>query len=311
MYQKARIANKTQKTTKHRSKKILVWCFVCILLILSFYFGFGLLARIPTLQVSVTSYDNIIVADTTKITEDVETYLSERFFYPRSNRFWFSRKKLEERIEKNFPRLSNVKVSTSQKGIDIMGTEREGAYLWCGNIPNPVQVDSPCYFADSTGFVFDIAPYFSGSSYVRLYGGIESDSENPVGQQPFNAEMFSLLEKFQKTLNDFDLHIQGVYIQSSDQIQFILRSNNPIPRAPVLKHYTENDTDLVLSNIVNALKQDSVLLDINNNYGTLEYLDARFKNQIIYKFFDSHTSVEQSYEEIIEETIEDIEAEQG
>lgn len=281
--------------------------FLWFILIAVVYVGFGLLARIPGLQTKVSGYENIIVTDTDKITTSLDEYLHTRFLYPKSNRLWFSEKKAEHYIEKQFPRITHVKVSSSSGSFSVYGEEREGVYLWCGNEPAPVSVDSLCYFADKTGFIFDIAPYFSGTTYLRLYGG--EVSPEIVGSQAFPDYIFTSYENFENLMSDFEMPIQAVYLRDDEQLEFILVSNNEIPLAPRLKHYIPNNEEVVLQNIQAALRQDPVFLDITNNYGTLEYLDARFKNQMVYKFRVAQVNEQIQNEEIIEQTNSDIQDE--
>ncbi len=300
MINKSGIPIKHQPIKKSRPSllgRLLLWLFAAT----SLFVGFGLLARIPTMQIQVGTYENIIVTDTDNISASLEEYLHARFLYPKSNRLWFSARKAEEYIEKQFPRIAHVQISSSSGSFSVYGEEREGFYLWCGKEVVPVNTESLCYFTDNTGFIFDVAPYFSGTSYLRLYGG--DVSPEIIGSQAFRPDLFELYEKFQTTLKPFDLSIQGAHLLPEDQVEFLLTSNNETPQAPRLKHYLLNDSEVVANNISFALKQDSVLLDITNNYDRLEYLDARFKNQLIYKFFETDSPSEIiPYEEPISQT---------
>lgn len=300
MINKSGVPIKNQPKKKSRPSllgRLLLWMFISAFV----FVGFGLLARIETMQIKVGTYENIIVTDTESISTSLEQYLDERFLYPKSNRLWFRERKVEEYVEKQFPRIAKVKVSSGDGSFSVYGEEREGSYLWCGREIVPVTMESPCYFADNTGFIFDIAPYFSGTSYLRLYGG--NVSEDIIGSQAFSSERFELYEKFKITLEPFDLSIQAMNLLPEDQLEFIFVSNNEVPRAPRLRYYLLNDVDTVIKNISFALKNDSVLLDITNNYDRLEYLDVRFKNQFVYKFFNTQPSEEiTSHEESISQT---------
>lgn len=314
MINKSGIPIKNQPKKKSRPSllgRLLLWLFI----LSAMFVGLGLLSRIKNMQIKIGTYENIIVTDTESISLSLEQYLQERFLYPKSNRLWFRERKVEEYIEKEFPRIAKVKVSSKDGYFSVYGEEREGSYLWCGKEVVPVTMESLCYFADNTGFIFDVAPYFSGTSYLRLYGG--DVSEDIIGSQAFNSDLFELYEKFQSTLKPFDLSIQAIKLLPEDQIEFVLFSNNQIPEAPRLRHYLLNDPNTILNNLSFALRNDAVLLDITTNYDRLEYLDIRFKNQFVYKFFDTQQpsgeiiNHEESTSQINSETIESATIETG
>ncbi len=55
-------------------------------------------------------------------------------------------------------------------------SERQPMYVWCGySAPAPVQpgsVGEQCLYSDETGYLYAPAPTFSGTPYIKLYGGI-------------------------------------------------------------------------------------------------------------------------------------------
>jgi|GEM_PF-1258472 len=313
---RGRIQQKSPQNKKHRTnffKRCFLWFGLSIVL----FFALGLLSRIPSLRVTGGVFENIVVTSTTNIDTRVQEYLSERFLYPRSNVVWFSERRLERFVKKEFPRLGRVDVTiVPKRTIKIWGEEREGVHLWCGQEPQDVSVeDSECYFADKGGFIFDRAPFFAGASFVRFYGGDFKDS--PVGNNLVDTSILDSYTQFEKVLGDYNFDIQAIWDNGEDQVEFILLSNNPITQAPRVRHYLGNDIGVVLSNAVSALGDDSVLLDIRENYDRLEYIDTRFTGQIIYKFFDvtSDQPVQEVEEieyvdEIPEENIEENTEEQ-
>jgi hypothetical protein len=305
-----RIQQKSTKNTKHRSQA-LKRCFLWLAVALVLFFGFGLLARIASIQVKGGDFENIVVTNTNEIQDVVDEYLDARFFYPRSNIVWFSERKLERRIKNEFPRLGRVDISIIPKRtIKVWGQEREGVHLWCGQEPQDVTVEtSECYFADQSGFIFDRAPFFAGASFLRFYGG---DFENsPIGSSLVDTSILDSYYDFESVLENYDFEIQAIWDGGDGQVEFILLSNNAISEAPRVKHFLGNDIEIVLGNVVSALGDNSVLLDIRENYDRLEYIDTRFTGQFIYKFFDVvsvqpvQEVVEQEYVEISEETIEE------
>lgn len=296
------IGKQSEKNRKHRSHS---WrrFFLGLVCVAVLVVGLGLLARIESLQVSAGSFENIVVTDTQDITLHVTQYLDERFLYPKSNRIWFSERRLERFVAQSFPRLDMVDVSlVSGNTIKIWASERQGAFLWCGDFLQEVRVDAPCYFADASGFVFDSAPFFAGTTFVRLYGVV--DGENPVGQQGISPEIFSSFEKLDAVVRSFGFSIQAIQEYSDGQYEFVLNSQKSIEHAPRIRFVLLGDVDGI-TNLEFALKEQSALLEIREKYDTLEYLDVRFADQVIYKFKDSVPVFSDEQEKTEEQILDD------
>jgi len=303
-----RISKKSESKKKRRTS---FWkrCFLWLLLGSILFFGFGFLSRLDRLQVHSAEFENIIVTDNTLIQSSIETYLDERYLFPRSNTVWFSAKKLEQYLMQEYPRLGEIQIKSDSFVLKVWGSEREGFYLWCGKEVAVVTLDTQCYFADDTGFIFDIAPFFAGSSYVRLYGDVD---EKIIRTKIFGNEVFEVTKKLEASLDHFDIGVQAITMTNTDQLVLVLFSNNPITEAPHLKHFMDNDTSIVVSNIDFSLRDSSVILDIRNNYDRLEYIDTRFKDQVVYKFFNEKPDqpVVLEYEDIKEPITENLPVEE-
>lgn len=299
-----RIQQKSVQNKKHRTsffRRCFVWCIIFVIL----FVGVGLLARISSLQVDSGMYENIVVTNTEDVDTVIQKHIHSRFLYPRSNVVWFSERLLEKKIMQEFPRLSFVDVSiVPKKKIKVWAKEREGAFLWCGNTLEDISVHTThCFFADDQGFIFDTSPFFSGTSFVRFFGGVTD--ENPIQKTVTSPEVLGLYQSFTKSLSEFGFKIQAVWTKEDNQIEFILLSNQPLTRAPKIKYYIEGDIDSAISNLANALGDQEVYLDIQKNYDRLEYIDIRFEDQFIYKFFDVVS--EQSVQEVVEqEYVEEV-----
>lgn len=294
--------NHNSKKTKQEKSFWKIAIFAVIIGVCLF-FGFGFLSRISSLQNTVGEFENIIVTDTKEMKIFAEQYLTQRYFFPRSNKIWFSRKNLEQALLQQFPRVGSLEIRVVSGQILSRGVERLGAYLWCGQNPIPISVDNKCYFADETGFVFDIAPFFSGGSYLRIFGG-DTLADNIIGTQIISPDIIKLGKDFDNILKEYGFGIQAIHIVSLEQIEFILFSKNELPQSPRLRHYTGNDTSEVLHNLNLALKNEHTRIDIVGQYDILDYIDMRFANQMVYAFFD--TTIQQpenNEDEIISEDI--------
>lgn len=312
-----RIGKQSEKNKKHRSHSLRRF-FLFVLLGIVLFVALGLFARVERWQVSVGSFEGIVVTDTEQISSAIEEYLHQRFLYPKSNRVWFSERLLEYAISQSFPRLDMVNIRTSSGVLVVSASERQGEFLWCGPLVQEVRVDVLCYFADKQGFVFDEAPFFAGTTFVRLYGDIVG--EGPIGQQGISPEIFTHLSALQETVRSFGFSVQAVQQHSDGQYEFILNSQQSIEQAPRIRFVMPDKVQGIV-NLGLALQEQLVLLEIQEKYAMLEYLDIRFTNQVIYKFKDetpvySHEGedgegeqVEEQppHDEILEQTISEEE----
>lgn len=300
-----RIGKQSEQNRKHRNHSVKRF-FLFVLFGLVLFVGLGLLARIERWQVTVASFEGIVVTDTDRITNTIEEYLDSRFLYPMSNRLWFSERALERLISQEFPRLDVVDVRSVSGSLMVSAVERQGQFLWCGVMVQEVRVENPCYFADASGFVFDEAPFFAGTTFVRLYGAI--DGENPVGQQGISPEIFSSFEKIDDIVRFFGFSIQAIQEYSDGQYEFIMNSQQSVEQAPRIRFVIPEEIEAI-ENLELALREQSILLEIREKYDILEYLDIRFTDQVIYKFKDSTPvfSEEQDAQENTEEQILDDE----
>ena len=63
---------------------------------------------------------------------------------------------------------------------------------------------------------------------------------------------------------------------------YLEKKNNTINPKIIFKN--EDDLDLLLANLTLAMKKEEFSGEIFSKYGSLEYIDLRFKNKILYKF---------------------------
>jgi len=131
------------------------------------------------------------IVETNLIKNAVEEELAGRYLwlFPKSNSFIYPRSRLQYELNNKFKRLKDIKLEVKElKTLSISVTELEGKYTWCGESLNDgVDIDTEvledsCYFIDKTGYIFDNAPYFSGSVYFKFFGKISNIENGPIGR---------------------------------------------------------------------------------------------------------------------------------
>lgn len=288
-----RIGKQSDKNRKHRNHSMRRF-FLLIILGIVVFVGFGILARIESMQVQLESFEGIVVTDTDDISLTVREYFESRFLYPTSNRVWFSERALENIIGDTFPRLDNVDVRSESGVLRVSAVERQGQFLWCGDVLQEIRPENLCYFADESGFIFDEAPFFAGTTFVRLYGQV--DNVQPIGQYGISPDIFPYLSRISSVLQSFGFSVQAVQQYSEGQYEFILNSQQGIEQAPRIRFVVPSLVGAI-SNLEIALSEQDFLFEIRAAYDRLEYLDIRFTDQVVYKFRDPNTPVYAEVEE--------------
>lgn len=275
------------KNKKRRSllNKILFYIFLFLVLFTILVF----ISRIDQLNIDSISVTGNKVIDTEMINKIVEDNLRGYYFYfiPKSNFLLVPKNKINNDLTNQYKRLQNISFNTEDPNVlAISLSEREGKYIWCGeSMPNPIlnTEEKPCYFTDDLGYIFDLAPYFSGDVYFKFFGPlILNEAENPLGLY-FAKDIFIKLISFKNILLDFDLKPISMLVKNNGDIEIYLSSSNKTnPPRIMLK----NDFNLEKSseNLQAALTTEPLKSDIENKYSSLLYIDLRYGNKVYFKF---------------------------
>ena len=241
--------------------------------------------------------DNIVVTgnhivSTQDIEDNVNKNLSGKFLYlfTKSNSLIYSHDKIYSDLMKSFPRINTLSVYRDNwKTLHIDITERMGSYLYCGSqIPEVINdVGDNCYFINNDGYIFDKAPYFSGNVYFKYYVSIlDNDSvqvENPLMKNVLSTETFHNVVRFVDGVTSLGFKPIYLYI-GQDGVYTLYLSHNTGETSPTIIFKNENNLDTILSNLTTAMSKKEFADEINSKYTSLQYIDLRFKNKVLYKF---------------------------
>ena len=165
----------TKKRKKRLSwKRILFW-----IVILGFITGAFFMLRSPSLQVTSVLTTGTEVLDSVDIESNIKHQLEGKllWFFPRTSTFLINKSSIENKLKESFSRIETVnvkRVDLHTLRIDIK--EYRAMYLWCTG-----EVGEECYFMDKNGVVYNSAPVFSGTAYIKIITGA------PVEAIPFQA----------------------------------------------------------------------------------------------------------------------------
>jgi len=272
---------------KKRRRKIIRLSILFVLIFAGLVFGLSCLSREKHITIDKIKVTGAYVLGEEEITEIAKEELAGRYLYlfARNNTFIYPKVDIQESLLKNFPRIEELTIGLNGlKELEINITERKGEFLYCGNkIPeNKIDIGDNCYFLNDEGLIFDEAPYFSGDIYFKFYIPLADDSD-PLGKKILDGDKFHELAYFFNKINKTGL--KTVYFElGSDGINnlYLEQKNNLYNPKIIFKD--EDSLDVLLENFTLAMKKDEFSNELMSKYNTLDYIDLRFKNKILYKF---------------------------
>lgn len=236
---------------------------------------------------------NSIIAETQAVSADeikinVDNYLNGNrgLIVPRTNIFLYPKNALSENLAKNFPRLKNINLEIKNKEIIVTTTEREPAYLWCGEVlPNTRQEAflETCYFVDDSGFIFSLSPQFSDAVYPKIYTTLES-SENPIGKHAIASNILENVSILAKNIISANYKISAYSVTSDKDVLIYLYRNSD--KVPEIRYNPDHDPLKVSANFKTAINTQPLKKKLADSFAILDYIDLRFANKVFYKFND-------------------------
>lgn len=275
---------KKQKRIKALRK--FAWVIVIVVVL---YFLLGLLSHLPRLNINEVETRGIKALDGHEVSQSILNYLkgNTALVYSRGNIFLYSKKEVVVFIQEKYPRVYRVNdVQRDGQKLEVDIEERQAAYVWCGHeAPEYVNrfIAKNCYFVDQKGFIFDVSPYFTDGVYLAMYGGLETDFEI-IGQTIELQNSVEDIRAIVDRLKDSVTPIHSMVLKKDGQHEFLidrLTSTGQFAKIIFNEDVTLGET---LSKISTTLEEKVFTEEFAKNPETLEYIDTRFKNRVLYKF---------------------------
>lgn len=257
---------------RERQRKIRLGAI--ILLVLIIIIGPILLLRIKSFLISTIQISGSEVTASEDLEAIVAHDLSGNYLWviPRSSAVLYPGNRIKNDILADIPRISNVDVSLSNAhSLSIVVRERTPFALYCKQIAD-IKNPSDCYFLDTSGYIFSIAPAFSGGVYM-VYSS-DPILDTPLRQQFVPSGNFRNLTNFIANLSHIPLSPK-IFVAKTDEYDLLLPSGTTIMWKPA------QDLDAVYSNLSTFLTDPS--LD-KSTVGNLLYIDLRFDDKVFYKY---------------------------
>jgi hypothetical protein len=296
------VSDKLAKRRKAAAKAKRIVAFVILVIVLGAvgYFIYADRFQIKGVVVTGTQavQNDAVVAAADGIISGKRLYV-----LPKRNIFLYSKKNVEATLSQYFPRLDTITVDIDNKQLSVVVSEREPAYLWCGeSIPLTRQAsfESTCYFVDDSGYIFSLAPQFSDSVYMRIYTSlseitsanvaaagevpVEAVAMNPIGQYAMTSSVLARVATFAKQISSPTFKPSAFSITpDGDALIFLYRDSDT---SPAIRYNPLHDPLTVVAQFKSAIATEPLKGKLVTSLSTLDYIDVRFPNKIFYKFND-------------------------
>ena len=255
-----------EKKQKRRRIKLVLLSISLLLLISLFIY----LSRHERFQINEVVVPGEEVVDREEIVSTTKRLLTGYYLWaiPKTNAFFYPRHTIKEVLLKEFPRFKSINLDINDfHTLSVNIEERVPFALYCKNT-------SECYFIDEDGFIFALAPSFSGVVYF-IYT-TEEVIENPLGERLVPIEEFRKLLEFMETLRALNIYPEGLKT-SKDEYKLLL------PTGGEIVWRKDSNLTLIYSNLEAFLADDSIRAK-SDFLDKILYLDLRTENKVFYKF---------------------------
>jgi cell division septal protein FtsQ len=277
-----RIQELKRKKRKVLVRKVLIFTFLFLILVTILFFT----SRIKRLNISGVTVEGNKVIDTESIETAVRQEISGSYLwlFPKSNILLYPKNKIKLRLGNQFKRLTDINVSMEgSQTLAISVGERTPEYTWCGNTLVLDGGKEICYFLDKDGYIFDVAPYFSGEVYFKFYESKNLDNGSASGSY-IAPGYFDKLILFKNTLVEMGLKPVVLNIEDSGNIKIYLSKVRTLGMGPEIIIKKDSDFQKIAENLKAALDTEPLLSKFKKEYSSLEYIDLRFGNKVYYRF---------------------------
>lgn len=279
------ISDKLAKRRKADSRAKRILSFVILLAILT---GLGLLTYAKRFYIKDVEVSGTEVVSADELKNKTENEISGlNLIIPKRNIFFYPKQNLKKELAQTFPRLDSIEINVENKNLRVAVTEREPAYLWCGEkVPMSKQeaFSNECYFVDDTGFIYALAPQFSESVYPKIYTKIFDDetSQNPTGKNAMVRSLLSNISIFAKQISNSAMKPSAFSINNDgDALIFLFRDSDILPE---VRYNPVHDPIVASTGFKTAINSEPLKSKLAQSFSKLEYIDVRFANKVFYKF---------------------------
>lgn len=225
---------------------------------------------------------NISIANNVSVSEEeilniVNQDLNNRYWhlFARRNFLIFPRLEIKRNLLAKIKTLKEVKISWSGwQSIVIEVEERKPHSVYCG--ADILIKGNDCFFVDQRGYIYSLAPVFSGSIFIKNYS--DKVEGRPIDQYFLNTSLYTELFNLISILGENNLKVVALIFKEGD-FRFVLETGPQIIFNNKSNQIGDNNFDRVFTNLFTAISTKD--LDLEVEASKIEYIDLRFANKIV------------------------------
>lgn len=271
-----------------RKRRRVIWGKILLFLLgfSAIFISSVYLSRLDRLNISEIQINGNKIVDTEALKSVTQDSIAGKYFwlFPKTNIFYYPQNAIKNNIQAKYAGLKEINLSIKDnKILEVVVSERTPSYLWGGSVTPELNSNSnqKCYFMDSTGYIFDEAPYFSGGVYFKFYGDNNLNIENPSGAY-FLKDKFIKIIAFKNIVENLGIKATALVVDNNRDAHLLLSSKSTT--SPEIIFKIDSDLGKVAENLQAALSTEPLKSKFKNNYGALQYIDLRFGNKVYSKF---------------------------
>jgi hypothetical protein len=204
--------------------------------------------------------------------------------FPRKNSFLYPKSAIIAAVEASFPRVLNVSIDRDGwQGLRVAVNEKVPAAIVCLTLPNfdnntlVTSSDDPCYLADTSGYLFEKSPGFSGHPYNLYYApDAAGSSTDGVGSYATSTSEFTDLQSFYDAAEHAGIAVDGLLLKDAGEYELYASSTtfyfNDAAGLP-----KERD------NLIAFWDHSVAQARSERTTSTFDYIDLRYGSNVFYK----------------------------
>lgn len=272
----SRLLSTQQKQTPAFSRKsIFIFGFITLACVGIFI----LVMELPGLRIST-----ITTSGETNISKEIlDDSISEFMIAKKKLRitylhnFTFPRKKIREYLYETFPRIKDIKTTFINNTMILSIEEHEPDMLVCQ------QDTETCFYATKAGYVFDRAFIESTNNDLIYRTYIPLQNDIWIHDEKTLLTIQSMLQSWTK----YGLSVQSVVLdENTVDIHYqISKRNENVLSQPFFIKTSQRQTIQETISLVQKMLEDIEVKRRIDKGDILEYIDVRFTNKILYRFY--------------------------